>query len=43
MNKLKKPVTLIIMDGFGINNSNENNAIYAAKTPNMDKFMKEYF
>jgi len=41
MNKLKKPVTLIIMDGFGINNSNENNAVYTAKTPNMDKYMKE--
>ena len=37
----KKPYALIIMDGFGINERHEGNAIYAAKTPNLDKYMKE--
>lgn len=38
----KKPYALIIMDGYGVNDRNEGNAIYAAKTPNMDKYLKEY-
>ncbi len=38
----KKPYALIIMDGFGINEIHEGNAIYAAKTPNIDKYMKEF-
>ena len=29
------------MDGFGINERHEGNAIYSAKTPNLDKYMKE--
>ncbi len=37
----KKPVALIIMDGYGINKSTEGNAIYEAKTPNLDKYFKE--
>lgn len=37
----KKPYALIIMDGFGINELHEGNAIYAAKTPNLDKYMQE--
>ena len=37
----KKPYALIIMDGFGINERHDGNAIYAAKTPNLDKYMKE--
>lgn len=35
---MKKPVVLCIMDGFGIRETNEGNAIYTAKTPNLDKF-----
>lgn len=35
----KKPVALIIMDGFGYNPSDYGNAIVAAKTPNIDKYM----
>lgn len=35
----KKPVALIIMDGFGYNSSDYGNAITAAKTPNIDKYM----
>ncbi len=38
---MKKPVVLCIMDGFGIRNVTEGNAIYTAKTPNLDKFFKE--
>ncbi len=34
---MKKPVALIIMDGFGINNSDYGNAIHAANTPNLDR------
>ena len=34
---MKKPLVLTIMDGFGFNDNNDVNAIYAAKTPNLDK------
>jgi len=37
----KKPVALIIMDGFGYNPSDYGNAIRAAKKPNLDKYFKE--
>ena len=36
----KKPVALIIMDGFGYNASDYGNAITAANTPNLDKYMQ---
>ena len=39
---MKKPVVLVIMDGFGINPNHKNNAVYSAKTPNLDKFVKMY-
>jgi len=38
----KKPYALIIMDGYGVNERHEGNAIYAAKTPNMDSYLKSY-
>ena len=38
---MKKPVVLCIMDGFGIRDVKEGNAIYTAKTPNLDKFFTE--
>lgn len=38
---MKKPLALIIMDGFGKNDSEYGNAIKAAKTPNLDKYMSE--
>ncbi len=34
---MKKPLALIILDGFGYNPSDYGNAIRAAKTPNLDK------
>lgn len=37
----KKPVALLIMDGFGENPSDYGNAIAAANTPNLDKLMAE--
>ncbi len=39
---MKKPLALIIMDGFGINGSDYGNAIKAAKTPNLDKIFSSY-
>lgn len=38
----KKPYALIIMDGFGINERHEGNAVFSAKTPNIDKYMASY-
>ena len=38
---MKKPVVLCIMDGFGIRDITEGNAIHTAKTPNLDKFFSE--
>lgn len=37
-----KLLTLIILDGFGINSREEGNAITAANKPNIDKLFKEY-
>ncbi len=38
----KKPTVLMILDGFGLNEKQEANAVYEANTPNIDKLMKEY-
>ena len=38
----KKPYALIIMDGFGINEIHDGNAVYTAKTPNIDKYLSQY-
>ena len=38
---MKKPLTLIIMDGFGINPDTYGNAIKAAQTPNLTKMFAE--
>ena len=38
---MKKPVVLCIMDGFGIREQAEGNAIAAAKTPNLTKLFAE--
>ena len=35
----KKPVMLMILDGYGYNPATEGNAIYSAKTPVMDKLL----
>ena len=38
----KKPVVLMILDGYGLNERTEGNAVALAKTPVMDKLMAEY-
>lgn len=38
---MKKPVALIIMDGFGNGEQNNGNAIYDAKKPNLDRLFSE--
>ena len=38
----KKPIMLMILDGFGINENENGNAIKLAKTPNIDTLMKKY-
>ncbi len=42
MSRQNKKVALIIMDGWGIGEENDNNAIYKANTPFFDKIIKEY-
>lgn len=37
----KKPVVLMILDGYGLNDKTEHNAVAEAKTPVMDKLMAE--
>lgn len=39
---MSKPTVLMILDGFGLNERTEGNAVYAAKTPNIDKLMSDY-
>lgn len=39
---MKKPLTLIIMDGFGLNPDTCGNAIKAANTPNLDYYFSNY-
>ena len=38
----KKPVVLMVLDGYGLNEKTEGNAIARANTPVMDKLMAEY-
>ncbi len=38
----KRPTVLMILDGYGLNDKTEGNAVALAKTPVMDKLMKEY-
>ena len=37
----KKPTVLMILDGYGLNDKKEANAVYEAKTPVMDQLMAE--
>ena len=38
----KKPTVLMILDGFGLNDKTEGNAVAQANTPVIDKLMKDY-
>ena len=39
---MKKPVMLIILDGWGIGKEYNGNAIYLANTPNFDRLISQY-
>lgn len=39
---VKRPTVLMVLDGFGINDNKEGNAIKQAKTPVIDKIMSDY-
>lgn len=41
MQLMKKPVVLIIMDGYGINQSTAGNAVAVAEKPNLDRIFAE--
>lgn len=38
----RRPVVLVILDGFGINPSKQNNAVFEAPTPRLDDFFAHY-
>jgi len=38
----RRPVILVILDGFGINPSKHNNAVYEAATPQLDGYFSRY-
>lgn len=42
INNFKKPLCLIILDGWGISDNTEGNAIKLANTPNMDSYYQNY-
>jgi 2,3-bisphosphoglycerate-independent phosphoglycerate mutase len=42
MTQARRPLMLIILDGWGFREAKEGNAILAARTPNLDRLVKEY-
>lgn len=38
----KKPILLMILDGYGLSNNKEGNAIASARTPNLDRLFSTY-
>jgi 2,3-bisphosphoglycerate-independent phosphoglycerate mutase len=42
MTQAKRPLMLIILDGWGYRDAEEGNAVKAARTPNLDRLLKEY-
>ena len=40
--KFQGPVTVIVMDGVGIAAPTEGNAVHAARTPVLDRLMRDY-
>ncbi len=40
--KMKKPIVLTIMDGFGFNDVTDGNAIFSASTPRLDEIFSKY-
>lgn len=39
---MKKPLVLMILDGWGINPSSDNNAVALARTPNLTSYLQSY-
>lgn len=39
---MKKPLMLMILDGWGINPNSEHNAVALAKTPNLNRMLADY-
>ncbi|HSQ34297.1 MAG TPA: 2,3-bisphosphoglycerate-independent phosphoglycerate mutase, partial [Peptostreptococcaceae bacterium] len=39
---MKKPIALIIMDGYGCSDITQGNAVSSAKVPNLEKIVKSY-
>lgn len=39
---MKKPVMLMILDGYGLSEHTEGNAVKAARKPNLDRIFREY-
>lgn len=39
---MKKPIALIILDGYGLSDNVKGNAIKAANTPNLDSYFADY-
>lgn len=42
MTQARKPLMLIILDGWGYREEKEGNAVLAARTPNLNRLQKEY-
>ena len=38
---MRKPIVLMVLDGYGLSDNHEANAVYMAKTPVMDRLMAE--
>ena len=38
----KRPVALLVLDGFGYNESDYGNAVRAARTPNLDRLRDRF-
>jgi len=38
----RRPVVLVILDGFGVNPAKQNNAVVEAPTPNLDRYFSQY-
>ena len=39
---MKTPTTLIIMDGYGLRDGDDGNAVHSARTPHLDQYFSEY-
>jgi len=42
MTQARRPLMLMILDGWGYREAEEGNAILAARTPNLDRLLEEY-